>query len=109
MQIKRVATKLLIILGLVGLLAVSIPVIAAVFQIETKWQCSDSAHIVGILTESGSSVIATGDVGIAGSNRIHMSFWVGNNTGEWTIVATPKPNMETSCIVLYGTSYHCVW
>jgi len=33
-----------------------------------------------------------------------MSFWIGDKTGEWTIVVTSKASMVTSCIVLYGTS-----
>ncbi len=91
-------TKLAIVCGLVYLIAISLPVLASVFGVESKWVCGASAEVSEALVENKENIIATG---LVGSNDFLMTLWA-NKAGEWTLVATSK-DASYSCVVIHGS------
>jgi hypothetical protein len=94
-------TKIFAIIGVVSLLAVCVPVIAAAFFVENKWECAKTSLLQEGLEINGEKIIASGTVF---NEALVMTFWA-NPEGEWSILVTPISEPEHSCITLYGTKF----
>jgi len=91
-------TKIFITLGIVGLLMVCLPVIAAAFFVDHKWECANTKLLQEGLEINGEKIIASGTVF---EDNLIMTFWTSPD-GDWTILVTPRSTPELSCITLYG-------
>jgi hypothetical protein len=98
---RQFTTKLLIICGLLYLIAVCIPVLAASIAVDTKWQCLPTKELSASLSGEGESVIGSGLI----DGVFFVTLWNSLETGTWSVVVTPLEDQSMSCIVLYGQQF----
>jgi len=94
---RPVITKIVVIALTIYILSVCLPVLAAVFSVDSKITCAPTSEVRDALVGNDEQIIATGFV----SEEVLMTLWT-NKTEDWTIVITNKSSKETSCVVLYG-------
>lgn len=101
---RRVITKIAIIIALVYVIIICIPVIfVSKFPNEYKWTCGETVEVIETLQSNGEQIVASGNIS---DDSIFMTFWVNDNSKEWTLLVTIPANEKShSCIVLYGAKH----
>jgi hypothetical protein len=94
----RLATIKLILTGGLLYFVWCLPALASAFFMESKWVCGNHKEVAESLLANGEEVIASGRVG---EDNLLMTFWT-NNRKEWSLVISAKPEVNISCIVIYG-------
>jgi type IV secretory pathway TraG/TraD family ATPase VirD4 len=101
---RPLTTKILILSGIIWLTMMSLPTMAQVFFITSKWTCGSTTNVVETLNKANEKVFAIGTLSVDEAESVIMSLWVSKN-GTWSVIATSKSNLEISCIVLAGEGF----
>lgn len=78
------------------------------FEIDSKWQCSDTNTLKENLRRYGEEVFSTGAIHGQDRARFLMSLWTNPATGTWTLVATVLENNNISCVMGFGTAFTAI-
>ena len=101
---RPLTTKILILSGIIWLTMMSLPTMAQVLFIPSKWMCGYTTNVVETLNKANEKVFAIGTSSDDETESIIMSLWV-SKSGTWSVIVTSKSNSEISCIVLVGEGF----